>query len=89
VSRRHRPQHQTVYQIHVQGELDSTWADWFNGLTITREGSNPPLTTLTGPVADQAALRGIVNKLWDLNLALLSLVAVGTNGTCNLEEGGR
>ena len=89
MSRRRSPQRQIVYQIRVQGELDATWTDWFNGLTVTQEGGNPPLTTLTGPVADQAALRGIVNKLWDLNLTLLSVAAVETSDAGNPEEGGR
>jgi hypothetical protein len=88
VSRRRGPQQQTIYQICVQGELDATWADWFNGLTVTQEGGNSPLTTLTGPVADQAALRGIVNKLWDLNLTLLSVVAVEMSDACDPEKGG-
>lgn len=89
MSRRRGPQQQIVYQICVQGELDASWADWLSGLTVTQEGGNPPLTTLTGPVADQAALRGIVNKLWDLNLTLLSLAAVETSDAYNLEEGRR
>ena len=89
MSRRRSPQQQTVYQICVQGELDATWADWFSGLTVSHGGGNPPLTTLTGPVADQAALRGIVNKLWDLNLTLLSVAAVETSDAGNPKEGGR
>jgi hypothetical protein len=59
-----------VYQIQVRGKLDKSWSDWFNGLTITLESG---ITTLTGPVADQAALRGILSKVWDLNLVLISV----------------
>jgi hypothetical protein len=62
-----------VYQIQVQGKLDESWSDWFSGMTITFEGG---ITTLTGPVADQAALRGILSKIWDLNLTLVSVTRI-------------
>jgi len=64
-----------IYQIKVQGQLDERWADWFNSLTvITRsEDEGLTITTLTGPIADQAALRGILNRIWDLNLTVYSL----------------
>ena len=64
-----------IYEIQVQGELDADWQQWFNGLavTLTRTGDQLPTTSLIGPVADQAALRGILCKLWDLNLTLLSV----------------
>jgi hypothetical protein len=60
----------TLYQIKVQGRLDESWSGWFNGMAITFEGDT---TTLTGAVVDQAALRGILSRLWDLNLALISV----------------
>ena len=63
------------YQIRIQGWLDARWSDWFSGLTITVEGADPPLTTLHGP-ADQATLRGILNRIWDLNLTLVSVSRV-------------
>ena len=59
-----------VYQIKVQGRLDESWSGWFNNMTIAFEGDT---TTLTGAVVDQAALRGILSRLWDLNLALISV----------------
>jgi len=59
-----------TYQIRVQGLLDPQWADWFEGLTIAHEGND---TLLAGKVVDQAALQGVINKLWDLGLTLLSL----------------
>ena len=62
-----------VYQIQVRGKLDKSWSDWFNGLTITLESG---ITTLTGPVADQAALRGILSRIWDLNLTLISVTQI-------------
>ena len=66
---------QTIYEIVVQGELDQSWQQWFNSptVTLTRVGAQSPTTTLVGPVADQAALRGMLCKLWDLNLTLISV----------------
>ena len=62
--------HRKVYQIKVQGRLDESWSGWFSGMAVTVEGNT---TTLTGAVVDQAALRGILSRLWDLNLALISI----------------
>lgn len=64
-----------MYEIQVQGVLDPAWSDVFEGLTFSIDeiDARPPVTTLTGPVADQAALRGILNQLWDLNLTLISV----------------
>ena len=62
--------HPTVYQIKMQGRLDESWSGWFDGMTVMSDGDT---TTLTGTVADQSALRGILTKLWDLNLALISV----------------
>lgn len=63
------------YQIQIEGWIDRRWADWFSPLTLTTgyTGDGTPITTLSGPVADQAALRGALAKLWDLNLTLLSV----------------
>lgn len=62
------------YRISVEGILDPAWNEWFNGLNITTEQGHIPTTTLSGPISDQAALRGILNKLWDLNLTLIAVV---------------
>ena len=61
---------QAAYRIKVQGRLTENWSDWFSGMTITFESD---ITILTGAVADQAALRGILTKIWDLNLTLISV----------------
>jgi len=61
----------TVYQIRVRGHLDSQWTDWFGGLTITLEDNGD--TFLTGPVVDQAALHGLLKKVRDLGLPLISV----------------
>jgi len=63
------------YEIRVQGELDARWSAWFEGMTVIveRQRQQPIMTTLTGTVEDQSALRGILNQLWDLNLTLISV----------------
>jgi hypothetical protein len=68
-----------TYQIQVQGELGPRWLHWFDDLAITAEPGDDgtTITTLTGPVPDQAGLRGILNKLWDLNLTILSINHTG------------
>ncbi len=62
----------TIYQIRLKGHLGHEWTDWFDGLTITLEDNGE--TLLTGPVADQAALFGLLKKVRDLGMTLLSLV---------------
>jgi len=63
-----------VYQIRVKSHLGSDWKDWFEGLTITLEEGGD--TLLTGPVADQAALHGLLKKVRDLGIPLLSVIRV-------------
>jgi hypothetical protein len=60
-----------VYQIRLKGHLDSQWTDWFEGLTITLEEDGD--TLLTGPVTDQAALHGLLKKVRDLGMPLVSV----------------
>ena len=62
-----------VYQIKVKGRLSNQWIDWFEGMTITSEGG---ITTITGPVTDQAALHGLLIRVRDLGLPLLSVNCV-------------
>jgi hypothetical protein len=64
----------TLYQIRIKGHLDSQWTDWFGGLTITLEEDGD--TLLTGPVVDQAALHGLLKKVRDLGMPLVSVVQV-------------
>ena len=59
------------YEIRLEGYLDDEWADWFGGLTLVREGGG--VTLLICSVADQAALFGILRKVRDLGMPLLSL----------------
>lgn len=65
-----------VYQIRIKGHLGAQWTDWFEGLTITlREEGD---TLLTGTVVDQAALHGILKKVRDLGMPLLSVSSTAT-----------
>ena len=65
---------QVVYQIRVRGVLDAGWSDWFDGLTICPQADGT--TLLTGPVRDQSALHGLLAKIRDLGLPLLSMKRV-------------
>ncbi len=60
----------TSYQIHLKGTLDSSWSEWFDGFTITIQGEE---TTLIGVVCDQSALHGILAKINDLGLPIISV----------------
>ena len=72
------PRAPRVYQITVEGKVDATWAEWLGGLGLDArtEADGQAVTTLRGTLADQAALRGVLNRLWDLNLALRSVEQV-------------
>ena len=60
-----------IYQIRIQGHLGSEWTDWFGGLSIVLEGNGD--TLLRGPVADQVALYGLLRKVRDLGMPLISV----------------
>ncbi|MBI5957936.1 MAG: hypothetical protein HY866_04325 [Chloroflexi bacterium] len=63
-----------LYEIRVRGHLDDRWADWFEGLTITREDNGD--TLLTGAVVDQAELHGLLRKVRDLGMLLISVTRI-------------
>ena len=68
------PGQPVIYQITLKGHLGRLWTDWFDGLTITLEDNGE--TLLTGPVADQAALHGLLKKVRDVGMPLLSVVGI-------------
>jgi hypothetical protein len=67
----HEPE---LYEIRIKGHLENRWANWFEGLTITALDNGE--TLLTGPVVDQAALHGLLRKVRDLGVPLLSVIRV-------------
>lgn len=67
-----------IYQIKVKGRLQEDWTEWFGGLSISHEGSG--LTVLTGPVVDQSALHGLLVKIRDLGLPIVSVIALDQDG---------
>jgi hypothetical protein len=72
-----------IYQIKVQGNVDPSWSNWFSGMDMSPDAGSGAqcVTTLTGYVRDQAALRGILNHLWDLNLTILSVIQIKQQAT--------
>ena len=71
-----------LYQIILQGHLSSQWSDWFDGLSITLNPRGQ--TILIGPVTDQAALHGLLKKIRDLGIPLISVIRLdpGEEATC-------
>ena len=69
----------TIYEIRIRGRLDEDWVEWFDEMTLahTSEGQ----TVLTGPIPDQAALHGTLDKIRNLNLELISVTQVGAGRT--------
>ena len=68
------PGQPVIYQIRLKGHPGRHWADWFDGFTMTLEDNGEAL--LTGPVVDQAALHGVLRKVRDLGMPLLSVVCI-------------
>jgi hypothetical protein len=67
------------YEIRVEGHLADRWSDWFNGLAIRKEANGE--TQLSGALSDQAALFGVLNKIHALNLALISVNRLNSDGS--------
>jgi hypothetical protein len=74
-----RPQHDfELHEIRVQGHLDQRWTDWLDGMTVTHQSDGT--TTLTGRLADQAALHGVLNRIRDLALPIVSVRRISPDG---------
>ena len=69
-----KPDQPMVYQIRIKGHLGPKWTNWFGGMAITLEDNGD--TVLTGPVVDQAALHGLLRKVRDLGMPLISAIRV-------------
>ena len=63
-----------IYQIRIKGHLGQKWTEWFEGLVITLEDNGD--TLITGPVVDQAALHGLLKRVRDLGMPLLSVICI-------------
>lgn len=68
---------QTTYQIRLKGHLDRHWSAWFDGLSISNEANGE--VVLCGPLADQAALHGVLIKVRDLGMPLLAIMTVAAD----------
>jgi hypothetical protein len=67
-----------IYEIKIQGHLDTRWSEWFYGMTITHEPDGT--TTLYGPLPDQIVLHSVLDRLRDMNLSLISVKQIVSGG---------
>ena len=77
------PGQPVIYQIRVKGHLGCQWTEWFGGMTITLEDNGE--TLLTGPLVDQAAVHGLLKKVRDLGLPLISVIQIETEAADTLD----
>jgi wyosine [tRNA(Phe)-imidazoG37] synthetase (radical SAM superfamily) len=70
----------TVYEIRVEGHIGDSWSSWFEGLSVCREGNGE--TVLRGTLVDQAALHGVLMRIRDLGLPLVSVRRVEGDSSC-------
>jgi hypothetical protein len=72
------PRLSRYYRITVEGKIDATWSEWLGGMRIVlqKEVNCVQMTTLSGVLIDQAALRSLLNRIWDLNLVLCSVLVI-------------
>jgi hypothetical protein len=75
----------TTYEIRLEGRLDDRWATWFDGLTLARDGDGT--TTLRGEVVDQTALHGLLQRIRDLGLPLVSVTHLDPHIDPHASEG--
>lgn len=73
-----------IYEIKLQGHLDSKWSEWFYGMTITHEHDGA--TTLSGPLPDQTVLHSVLGRIRDMNLPLISVNQVELEGQTSKDE---
>ena len=68
----------SLFEIRLEGLLDAHWVDWFDGMTLTPQADGT--TVLSGPIVDQSALQGVLRRVGDLGLTLISVNALGPGG---------
>ena len=83
-----RPVSEAIYAIQLAGKLSPAWSEWFDGLSITviGEEKSDPKTLLVGPVKDQASLRGLLGRIWNLNLTILFVQRVEPEANLDQER---
>jgi hypothetical protein len=81
------PRTSRYYQITIEGKIDASWSDWLGGMHLVsrKEDDGMLITTLSGIMLDQAALRGLLNRIWDLKLVLRSVQEVDPATISNME----
>ena len=84
---RGRPGGEVAVQIRIEGHLDRSWSAWFDGLTIAHDPNGE--TRLSGPLADQAVLHGVLIKIRDLGLRLIAVTPLDAEDPGASETGGR
>ena len=67
-----------LFEIRIEGNLDAHWADWFGGMTLTPQADGT--TVLSGPIPDQSALQGLLRRVGDVGMTLISVNAIGPRG---------
>ena len=75
-----------IYEFRIRGRLDEDWIEWFDDMTLTHTSEGH--TLLTGPVPDQAALHGLLNKIRNLNLELISATQIEADSKEGAQTGG-
>jgi hypothetical protein len=78
----------SLFEIRLEGHLDAKWADWFDGMTLIPQADGT--TVLAGPIVDQSALQGLLRRVGDLGLTLISVNALAEPGPASARgrEGG-
>ncbi len=72
-----------IHEIKLEGHLNESWADWFDGIVFTHKSDST--TMLTGKIIDQAALHGLLKKVWDWEMPLISVNRIGNYQTDGAE----
>jgi hypothetical protein len=79
----HDQDEQTIYRIRVKGTLDPCWSEWFDGMAVTSHEDG--VTLLSGPVRDQAALHGLLVKIRDMRMLLLSVERIDASSAGSVQ----
>jgi hypothetical protein len=74
----------TIYEVKLQGHLDTKWSEWFYGMTITHERDGA--TTLCGPLPDQIVLHSVLDRIRDMNLQLVSVNQIVSHDQTSNDE---